>query len=209
MSSHRSGQKGQVQSRTTEANAGADAGATVCAAFDAGEEESCMRLARASSMPIVRHLSRVLPEAGRTGRNVHASGCYRLLQRGVMRLRGEPLPRSRFSRSAKSACATQYVRRAVTQCHPREPHNTFLANGLRRQRDRQLGMDIVFAVHLDELSGAVSLPSCSAEPTSHACAPLRVAASRSARLRMPPAPIKVRAPARLRIESKVSRSGPS
>jgi len=44
----------------------------------------------------------------------------------------------------KSAHATQYVRRAETQCHPREPRRTFLAIGLRCKRAQPLGMDIVF-----------------------------------------------------------------
>jgi hypothetical protein len=59
----------------------------------------------------------------------------------------------------KSAHATQYVRRAETQCHPCEPRRAFLAIGLRRARAQPLGMDIVFAIHLTACGGAASLPS--------------------------------------------------
>ena len=54
----------------------------------------------------------------------------------------------------KSAHATQYVRRAETQCPPREPRRAFLAIGLRRARAQPLGMDIVFAVLLTACGSA-------------------------------------------------------
>ena len=52
-----------------------------------------------------------------------------------------------------------------------------------------IGMELVLLAYVDAASGRPMRPSCSADATSHALAPVRAAAVRSSRSRMPPAPI--------------------
>ena len=204
-SSHSSGQNGQVQSRVIDA-AGTWA-APEGVVVDGSVGERCMGRHLASSMPMRWTAQRKRrPPALRLPMQALVSW---IAATGETRPRAEgsrPCHRGpRKSDAAHRLCVV--LEQSVTRGSLKLDKPCRLFTATPRS---PIGMELVLLAYVDAASGMPTRPSCSAEATSHALAPVRAAASMSSRWRIPPAPItSVWAGAVARTRSKVARSGPS